>query len=76
MAFEKLNSEEYSEGDRVMYEAGLSQDFRTQILENSEKINLNFCEIKENVQNIDKIKNELSKNLKEIYQHFGNLFDW
>ena len=59
-----------------MYEAGLSQDFRTQILENSEKINLSFCKIKENVQNIDKIKNELSTNLEEIYEHFGNIFNW
>ena len=59
-----------------MYEAGLSQDFRTQILKYSEKINLNFCKIKENVQNIDKIKNELSENLTEIYEHFSNIFDW
>ena len=76
MAFEKLNTQIYSEGDRVMYEAGLSQDFRNQILSNSDRINEKFWCIKEQLQSIFNLKNKACKHLTEIYKDFEDIFNW
>ena len=76
MAFEKLNSDIYSEGDRVMYEAGLSQDFRNKILSNSDRINEKFWSIKEQLQSMVNLKNNTCKHLTEIYKDFEDIFNW
>ena len=59
-----------------MYEAGFSQDFRNQILMNSDKINEKFRFIREHLHNMINLKNGICKVLAEIYKDFEGIFNW
>ena len=56
---EKFISKKFSDGDKMMFELGLSPEFRTKIMLSSQKLIQKFNTIKSNVQELERIRQKL-----------------
>ena len=76
IACEKLSNGNFTEGDRIMCELGISPQLRDLLLLNSGTINAEFTVIRRNIQNIIHARNELENNISDIHDHLQNLLHY
>lgn len=76
MALQKLSTAGFSAGDRVMYELGLSSEFRAMMLLNSSKINSSFNKVKKYFQYLVSVQEEFLKSLLEVHTVMDPILNW
>ena len=75
-ALEKLNSEQFKDGDRIWYDAGISGNLREEFKNHAEVLTEKFENIKTNLQTLVKTRNDIFKSIRELDPIYEYLTTW